>query len=325
MGSPNSSLQNISTPDPTGCTEESTTDLPTKFIKETRIQYPYGISAGLVALMSVVFFVYQILENRRSNSIADHKVQTEVKQPQVAEKPRSLIQLFNPATCAGGRLFYGLQLFVLLFFYFGNTGGGERCVAGFVRSFSIDQLGFSNSDGSYVNTGFWISFTTGRFLFFILARWISIRILVVVEGSGLLIIAILMNIFAKTNATAYWVLVQPLGLFLAPLWPSGVAWTDYHVELTGIGMAVLLLGGSAGGFVHLRLIGYLYEHIGHVTFLYQVLGYAILTFVLVVTLDLVGAQHGNRFQKEKGEPEEIIDEIPVPYIISKEDADNTRL
>ncbi|XP_060573642.1 sodium-dependent glucose transporter 1A-like [Ruditapes philippinarum] len=296
-----------------------------EYIKESKIEYSYAISAVLVALHSLSFYVFQIHERRYetfcSNGIdkVDTSIEKQTKGKEI--KDRNFTQLINPATCAGGRLWYGIQLFALLFFYFANVGGGERVIAGFVRSFSIDQLNFSKDDGSYVNTSFWISFLVGRIGFSIAARWISVRILVLVQSGGLTVVAILMTIFARNSALAYWILIQPLAICLAPLWPSGVAWADFHLELTGIGMMTLLLGGSVGGIGHLRLIGYLYEHVAYYTFLYQVLGYAILSFVLAIVLDLIGSQHGSRFQWDNNENDKEVVEMKTAeekYVVKSE-------
>ncbi|WAQ97115.1 MFD4A-like protein [Mya arenaria] len=274
----------------------------TQIIKQSRIEYSYMISAGLVLIHSLSFYFFQIRERQFQDVNLEKTIGKSIK----PEKDRSLIEMVNPATCTGGRTCYGVQLFLLIFLYFANAGGGERVVANFIRSFSIDQLQFSNDDASYINTAFWISFTVGRVVFSVAARWVSIRILILIQTSGLTVIAILMNIFAKHNTMAHWVLVQPLGVFIAPLWPSCVAWTDYHMELTGIGMSIILLGGSVGGICHLRLIGYLYENFGPQTFLYQVMGYAGLALLLAVALDVVGSQHGNRFLWNKAEREKEV-------------------
>lgn len=268
-----------------------------EYITESRIEYSYAISAALVALHSFTFYIYQIRERRYQNYCSSEEGDQDKTKPmsEKSSENRTFIQLINPSTCAGGRFWYGVQIFTLLFFFFANAGGGERVVAGFVRSFSIDQLNFTKDDASYINTSFWISFLVGRLCFSLLARWISVRILILVQTGGLTVIALLLLIFSRHSSLAYWILVQPLGVFLAPLWPSCVAWADYHLELTGMGMMLILLGGSVGGICHLRLIGYLYEHIGAYTFLYQVLGYGALSFVLAILLDLVGAQHGSRF------------------------------
>ena len=113
-----------------------------------------------------------------------------------------------------------------------------------------------------------------------------------------------MNIFAAENQVAYWALIQPLGFFESPMWPSMMAWADYHIELTGVGMTLMLFAGGIGGICHLQLIGYLYKHKGPRTFLYQVLGLGSISLILATILTVIGAQHGNRFNgiKENNEP-----------------------
>lgn len=287
---------------------------PVRYLKESRIEYAYAISAALVALMSIVFYSYQIQENiwrskqkRFFASQNDHEHKPGERNLNRRDsggiQSRSFREMFNPATCSGGRLWYSIQLLVILFVFFGNANGGERLIGGFIRSFSVDQLGFASAEASYLNTSFWISFTMGRFIFFIAARWIGIRKLILIETCGITLTAIFMTIFAVDHTMAYWVLLQSLGIFEAPLWPSMMAWTDYHMELTGVATTVFLFAGAIGGIIHLRLIGYLYEHLGPRTFLYQLLGYGVLALSLAIILTLVGAQHGSRFKWKRSEYE----------------------
>ena len=321
---------------------------PVRYLKESRIEYAYAISAALVALLSVVFYFYQIKAYKASNAkrgvsdkgaiitadkkgivnltfdgkedtqevkdpttdstesrnnqgttIGEMSNKTGLEQPPASTtttKSRTWREMFNPATCSGGRLAYGIQLLVLLSFYFANANGGERIAASFVRSFSIDQLDFEGDEASFLNTSLWISHTVGRFVFFIAARWIGIRKLVLIETVGVTIISVLLSIFGVSSSTACWVLIQPLGFFIAPLWPSMIAWADHHIELTGVGMTLFLCAGGIGGLCHMRLMGYLYEHFGPRMFLYQLTGYGIIALLLTVGLTIVGAQHGSRFK-----------------------------
>lgn len=296
-------------------------------VTESRIEYAYAISAIATASMSVPFFIFQIIDNKfvkqleakeKDESFKDEKnhakneseyvgkqekdLKTETKSS-YHKKCKSLLKLINPASCAKGRFWYGFSIIFFMFFYFGNAGGGQGLVSNFVRSFSIDQLHFSKSDGSLVNTSFWVSFSIGRFVFFVLARWISVKVLIIVETCGGMISAILMSILADDNSLALWVLIQPIGFFGGPLWPTGVAWTDFHMELTGMGMASQMLGAAVGHIFHMRLIGYLYENFGPLTYLYHVAGSMILGFILAVIVDIIGARHGSRFASPDDELE----------------------
>ncbi|XP_053391794.1 sodium-dependent glucose transporter 1-like [Mercenaria mercenaria] len=273
---------------------------------DSRIEYAYAISALIVALVSIAFYFYQIRESRNmKKEFKDIKPDTKIKDKNDKRKKRSFKEMINPATCAKGRFWYGSSILFLLVFYFGNIAGGDRMIGNFIRSYAIDQLGFSKDSASVLNTAYWITFSAGRLIFIFLARCISIRILILVEAGGMALSSLLLMIFADESSLSLWIIIQFFSFFCAAIWPTGIAWTDYHIELTGLGMSLQTLGASVGGVCHMRLIGFLYEHYGPKTFLYQTLGYGALQFVLASCLDIVGAQHGNRFDPDDDNTVEI--------------------
>ena len=109
------------------------------------------------------------------------------------------------------------------------------------------QFDISTDEGSYLNTCFWINFALGRVLGFLTARWIPIRILILLETGCLMIMTIFLVIFGGSSSIALWVLMQPVGFFVAPLFPTGLGWGNFHVQMTGVSMTGILLGGSLGG------------------------------------------------------------------------------
>ncbi|XP_060581568.1 sodium-dependent glucose transporter 1-like isoform X1 [Ruditapes philippinarum] len=315
-------------------TEPSSDSTDKYYIENSRIEYPFAISGIATASLSIIFFLFQIIEYKytkhgmdnhaakgemafpnselpsadNDNGSKSKKVNSEINSEMKRskwEKLKLLIQLINPASCANGRFWYGFSIIFLMFFYFGNAGGGQFIVSNFVRSYSIDQLQFSSENGTLINTSYWISFSIGRFLFFIFAKWTSVKILIFVEAFGATFSAVLMAIFADESSIALWVLIQPIAFFWGPVWPTGVAWTDYHMVLTGMGMTSQMLGAALGGMFHMRLIGYLYDNIGPKTYLYHVAGSAAFGLILAIALNVIGARHGNRFATEV---EECVDE-----------------
>ncbi|XP_053393330.1 sodium-dependent glucose transporter 1A-like [Mercenaria mercenaria] len=278
----------------------------TYYITNSKIEYAYAISGIATASLSVAYFVFQMIENKfikqaDINSVQNKKVENELrneiairKEKELARdkeselrvkikdgkcnKLKAMLQMINPASCAKGRFWYGFSILSSMFFHFGNVGGGQYLVSQFVRSFSIDQLKFSSTDGTMINTSYWISFSSGRFLFFVLAKWVSVKVLIFVETFGAMCCAVVMAIFANDNSIALWVLIQLVAFFWGPMWPTGVAWTDYHMESTGMGMASQMFGASVGSIFHKRLNGYLYDNIGQVTYLYHVTGSAVFGF-----------------------------------------------
>lgn len=265
------------------------------YLRESRIEFAYLISAIVTLALSVVFYGYQVKGYKFGRTDSGHHA----SQSKKSTFFKRCKQMVNPATCTNGKFLYGAEIFIVLFIYYFNITGGERILGKFIRAYSIEQLGFSVADGSYINTAFWISFAVGRITGFITARYIPIRILILIETGGVFVCSVLLCIFAGNNSTALWVLVQPLALFHAPCFPSGIGWGDFHVEMTGMAITFLLLGGSLGGVAYLKLTGYLFETYGPKAFLYHILGYGIACFALAILLDVIGAQFGSRFESEK--------------------------
>ncbi|KAL4239899.1 hypothetical protein ACF0H5_000698 [Mactra antiquata] len=265
----------------------------------SRIEYAYGISTAIVASLSIVFYVYQIRRSQASLKIDPHDVKTGAASVEGEPKRKTVLEMINPATCANGRMFYGMQILFLIFLYFGNLGGGDRMIGSFIRSYSVDQLHFSKTSASLINTAYWISFSIGRLLFSVISRFVSVRVLLIVQATGMAVSSTLLMFLADDDSLSFWIIIQGFAFFSSSTWPTGVAWTDYHIELTGLGMTWQILGASVGGICHLRLIGYLYEHVGPISFLYQTLGYGVSTLIIAVSLNLVGCQHGSRLQGQE--------------------------
>ncbi|WAQ96905.1 MFS4B-like protein [Mya arenaria] len=271
----------------------------------SRIEYPYGISAAFAACLSLVFYAYQVREWKMIPPMMEHTVENEIETTNTIsteeEKGKSLLEMVNPASCAGGHFWYGVQIFSLVFLYFGNIGGGDRMIGSFIRSYSIDQLKFTKDSATLLNTGYWISFSVGRLVFSFFARILSVRLLILVETAGMAVSSVILVLLADDDSLSLWVAMLAFAFFASASWPTGIAWIDYHIVLTGLGLTLQTFGASVGGICHMRLIGYLYKNFGPKTFLYQALGYGVLQFTLAVAMNIVGSQHGSRYEKNKND------------------------
>ena len=256
-----------------------------QYLKPSRIEIAYLIPAVLSICLSFVFYAYQFTAKKE-------KQQVELPvQNTSTNKSLNFKQMLNPGTCTGGDVIYGLQIFTFLFLYFFNCVGPERVNGAFLRAYSIDHFGFSVDDGSYINTSFWISHTVGRFVAFFAARWIPIRILVLIESGCLLVSTICHVLLSGSSAIALWIIIQPMGFFTGPLFPSGMGWGNHHVRMTGSAVAVPLLGACIGSFAYLKLIGNLYDTYGTHTFLYTLLGNGIVMLLITLLLHMTAVLH----------------------------------
>lgn len=171
----------------------------------------------------------------------------------------------------------------------------------FIRNFSIDHFKLGGSDASWLNSSYWICITIGRFIGFIVSRWIHIRHLIIIEVFGVLITGVFLNIFAYNSTLALWVCTISIGIFLAPLIPSGIAWGNYYVRMTGLAIMFTLQGGSVGSLVYMWVIGHIYETYGYRTFLYQALAGGVLLVMTTIIMTLIGRKHGGRIVENEVE------------------------
>lgn len=283
-----------------------------EYIRESRIEYAYMIVGIYVFCYASVFYIYFA----KGDPPEIYKQGVSEKHTKVISGWRDYLKLIDPATCADGKRIAGFLLFLLLFLHFYQAVGGERIYGKFIRAFSIDQLEFSGTDATLLNSSFWISFSVGRFLGFVGAIFIPIRILIFIECFGALGIAVLLNIFGYYNSTALWVLTQPMGIFIAPLFPTGIAWSDHYLKMSGLGIMVLLAGGSVGGIMYMWIAGYLYDIYGPRSFLYMVTAYGAAACTVVTLLSLVGCWHGDRFEKAAMKEAEEEKGVDAPQAIN---------
>lgn len=279
----------------------STTEPPKEYLPNTsRIEYAYGISAVIDLFVSLFFFLNQIREKHHlnENSISGEKLKE-------TAKTKSFKEIINPASCAKGRFWYGSVIMLLTFMYFANVGGGNAGTQVFLRSFAVDQLKLSKNASTLLNTCYWIGFSAGRIATAVISKCLSVRVLIILHSSGIALCASLMAVFSSENVLSFWVLIISFGFFTATIWPTGIAWTDYHIELTGVGMMFQFLGASLGGIGHLRLLGYLYDTYSPTTYLYHALTYSVFQFAVSVMLNVVGAHHGSRFADEEEKDEHV--------------------
>jgi len=291
-------------------------------VRESRIQWPYLIVATFTILVSFIFFFYQCCGGKSHqittvevvNITKNNDTQNNLEKQRTSlfngdpSSDKSLLyriknvaKLLDPGTCTGGRRLYGVQLFALLFLHFFTSFGGERLYGKFIRTYAIDQMHFSGDDATLLNTSFWISLTAGRFAGFVAARWIPIRILILIETTGGLITAIILNFFVHDNDTLLWIFTQPMAFFIAPMIPSGIVWGDFHMKITGFALTFLLFGGSLGAMSYMWIIGYLYDNYGYQTFLYQILAYGISSTVILYILHFSTWGSKGRFDKKEFE------------------------
>ncbi|XP_060072889.1 sodium-dependent glucose transporter 1B-like [Ylistrum balloti] len=270
----NSSISNTSMI-PTTTIPTTTT---TSVISPSRIEYAYAIVAGIAVVVASVLYGYQC-----RTSLLSRKHETMKSDNQNLTRTRKWREMLNPASCAEGHFCFGFLILVALFLKYFVYTACDRMFSTFIRSYSIDHLNFNNDDASYLNTLYWIFYAVGRFVGFVSARWVSVKVLLMVESACLLGVSVGLYTIATYSQTALWVLTAMAGFFIGPIFPSGIAWGDLHIELTGLAITWVLLGSSFGGLAFLRFGGYAYDHLGNKAFVFM---FMILT-ITVLCVDIL--------------------------------------
>lgn len=258
----------------------------------SRIEYAYIIIACYTFFLSLIYFVYQCKENRNRTSEHNESDSNKSNANKLHQK-RRLIDMINPASCDDGNFCFGALILGFLFLRFFGIVGADRTGGTFLRSYAVDQLHFSKDDGSYINTAYWVSYSVGRLIGFIAARWVPIRVIMVIEGIGTMLVGICLRLFALDNQIALWVLAVLMGLFLGPMFPTGIAWGDYHIDMTGMAIMFVMLGSASGGFTFLKVCGYSYEKYGPETFTYLYLCVGV--FILAIDISLTALSVTKRY------------------------------
>ncbi|XP_033763195.1 sodium-dependent glucose transporter 1B-like [Pecten maximus] len=273
----NSSILNISVISTTSVPSTTTIDV----ISSSRIEYAYFFAAGIAALIASVLYLYQCKTSQRLNRDKEETVDRKLA------KVRKWRDMINPASCADGNFCFGSLILVTLFLKYFVYTACDRMYSTFIRSYSIDQLDFSSDDASYLNTLYWIFYAVGRFVGFISTRWISVKILLVIESVCLVCVCVGLYTVGTYSQTALWVLTGMAGFFIGPIFPSGIAWGHLHIELTGLAITWVLLGSSFGGLAFLRFGGYAYDHLGDKAFVYMLLILSIVVLCVDVVLTIL--------------------------------------
>lgn len=281
-------------------------DIESAFVLEDSLaEYAYAIVAIPTLFLAFTFMIFQCILPP-VHDISGTKI-----------RKRKSKAMLNPGSCTGGDWGYGIVLFSFVFLYFVFAVGFERFYSKFIRTYAVDELNFTKDEGSYVNSGFWVAFSLGRFFGFAFGKCISIRLMLVCEFCGVFLSALGLNLatyFAVHPEVTFWIFSLLIGLFLGPMWPTGIYWTDYHVELSGMGITVICLAGGCGGFSCVSAMGYIYEAISHVCFVYEAMVCGLALLILGICLTFVGIRHGSRFNK-----------ITEEEIVLSENIDNNKM
>ncbi|WP_437663607.1 MFS transporter [Sorangium sp. So ce1182] len=153
-----------------------------------------------------------------------------------------------------------LPVFVAVLYLFAYVGG-EISFGSWIYTYALTLGVVSAAGAAYLTSAFWFSFTIGRLISIPVAIRFTPRQVIPGALAGCLVLSALM-LFLPSSSAMLWGVSIGLGLFMAPLWPSGFTLTGQIVPMTAFVTGLVLVGDSLGGMVLPAMTGKLIEGVG---------------------------------------------------------------
>lgn len=257
-------------------------------VKDSNVHYAFvliGISSMVLSLV-FYYFQYKEMQNRGYEKVPSD----------TGTKPKSLSvrEMVNPGTYADGSFGFGLYMFIVLFIFYFNMVGGEEVYGNFVRSFAVDAFKFSKTEASYLNMTFWLSLTITRLLMSLASNYVHIKKLFKLQVLFHLFSTTLMNVYASKSASMLWLCTILQGAAISPLYPSGIAYGNTQMDITGVCLMVIVFAGAFGDLTYIWVSGKLYDTIGPSGILYALQFTGVILTICIILFRLV-----ERSEKEK--------------------------
>lgn len=166
----------------------------------------------------------------------------------------------EPAANGTGRDIRVLPVVMAVLYLFAYVGG-EISFGSWIYTYAV-TLGVASAAGAaYLTSAFWLSFTLGRLVSIPVAIRFTPRQVIPAALGACLVLSALMLFLPPSNAML-WCVTLGLGVFMAPLWPSGFTLAGQIMPMTALATALVLLGDSLGGMVLPAITGKLIEGVG---------------------------------------------------------------
>lgn len=271
----------------TGNRSENSTAAVVGEPENNHFEYSYIIIMAIIMSFSTAYYAFFYCTRRGQSTTEDSKKE-EVK--------KTVKEIFNFNSCSPGHPYYAAGIFALVVLWFFMTMGGHMVFASFLYSYSRDLLCLSKDSAADIQTIFWIGYTCGRAVTTIVAIWIPMKVLIFLEAGGNFASALVI-FFNPENVTVIMVTSFFSGFFVGPLYPSGNAWANRYITMTGLAYTFSLVGGSAAGAIFNVVIGWCFENTGPQAFCYFVLGYSTLGCITAVGMHLFAQTRGDKYSR----------------------------
>ncbi|XP_053398393.1 sodium-dependent glucose transporter 1A-like [Mercenaria mercenaria] len=254
-------------------------------VRETHVHSAFvGIGIGTL-LLSTVFYRYHC---NKCTSKGYKQVVTEDKEiEEVNALPKEEVHKSEKSS-------YRICILIVIFIYYFIMVGGEEVFGQFVRTFSLEVFNFTKTKASFLNMTFWLGLTIGRLFGSLMANFIHIRRLFLIQVVSHAFSTTLLYLYASRSSAMLWFCTVTEGFLISPLYPGGIAYGNTLIELSGFCLMVIQLAGSLGDLSFIWIAGKMYDTYGPKSLLY---GLQVIGIILVICVILFRVME--RFKKEK--------------------------
>jgi fucose permease len=247
-------------------------------IRETHVHSAFvGIGLGTL-LLSTVFYRYQCNKDR---STIYKQVLTDNEE--TGNINVSTDKIKHTDRNSDEKLSYKICILIVLFVYYVIMVGGEEVFGQFVRTFSLDVFNFTKTQASFLNMTFWLGLTLGRLFGSLMANYIHIRRLFMIQVVFHAFSTTLLYLYASSSSSMLWFSTVTEGFLISPLYPSGIAYGNTLLDLSGFCLMVIQLASSLGDLSFIWLAGKMYDSYGPTSLLFglQIIGISLVFCILV--------------------------------------------
>lgn len=276
--------------------------------ENNHFEYGYFIVMAIILTIASVYCVFFYLSRKK-------RINVETPEQMHGDRKKTTREIFHFNSCSPGHPYYAAVLFIFIPIWFYIAVGGQMIFANYLYSYCRDNLCLDKDKAANIQSTFWIGFSAGRFAGFVFALWIPMKVLLFLEAGGNLLSALVL-LFNPSNTLIVWIFSCVSGFFVGPLYPTGIAWANRYLTMTGVAYTITLIGGSLAGVSLTVAIGWFFEHKGPEAFWYFVIGYSAIACISAVCMHLVARTRGDKYEREERQADS--DEINMANRVPEE-------
>lgn len=168
----------------------------------------------------------------------------------------------------------------ILFFYVST----EYAITGWLVTYFQDIGVLSDNLSQLMSSLLWLVMFTGRMVGAMIVSKISRKILLLVDGIGLLVFFLI--VFFSRSQTPIIFSIAGVGLFMATIYTSAMALGTESVRGNDLGVSAMTFAGSAGGIITPAAVGFIAEKSGIQAGMGVVVGTTVLLLIMILVSTL---------------------------------------